>query len=497
MLRRSFSRFCDVRKIVETSVRNITNDVLRPLDHFKVFVPPQVYATPMVLCIGNHSAGKSTLINSLLNMEEQQTGVAPVDDGFTIIMRASTHRRQDGSGKDTTTTVIHENDVTEDGPTAVASERYGLQELKSLGSVFVNRLRVKTRRLPPDAQLPENMMLVDSPGMIDAPSGYTANNITDPELLKIPEEVRHRGFDFLKAVSFFAQRADVILLMFDPNNPGTTSETLSVLTHSLRGQEHKFLILFNKVDVFDKVNDFARAYATLCWNLSKVIPLKDIPKIYTTFTPTGRDTSKAAVPMDELNWTRNAVRDEILRAPSRRMDNLLTETEEAAHRLLLCGTVCNALKKAQKVHYWNRMGVIAVATVLAPVAVVGLFVTVHEVMPVMAFAAVSATTIAYLWRTAAVRAQEAERQAVKNMDSIVHELYPGKMLTEELRQRWTTAVKPVLEECCNTPGAKGIEGLPSFGSRELKRVEDVLQNALPGLRKQVDIFKRTGPSLKL
>jgi ribosome biogenesis GTPase A len=243
----------------------------------------------MVCALGNHSAGKSTLINSLLGIEEQSTGVAPTDDGFTIIMRG-------------------DKDWTEDGPTAVANPRYGLGHLKTLGNGFVHRFKVKTRKLPESSLLPFDMMIVDTPGMIDAPSGTstdapaagtasagTATGAASQassaaELDKVPLAVRQRGYDFLAATKWFAQRADIVLIMFDPANPGTTSETLSVLTQSLAGQEHKFLIVFNKVDVFDKVVDFARAYATLCWNLSKVIPLKDIPQIYTTFTPTFRNT---------------------------------------------------------------------------------------------------------------------------------------------------------------------------------------------------------------
>ena len=33
-----------------------------------------------------------------------------------------------------------------------------------------------------------------------------------------------------------------------------------------------------QVDQFSKMHDFARAYGSLCWNLSKVIPRKDLPK---------------------------------------------------------------------------------------------------------------------------------------------------------------------------------------------------------------------------
>jgi len=70
-----------------------------------------------------------------------------------------------------------------------------------------------------------------------------------------------------------AERADVILLFFDPDKPGTTGETLSILTNSLAGMDHKLHIILNKADQFRKIHDFARAYGSLCWNLSKVFIL--------------------------------------------------------------------------------------------------------------------------------------------------------------------------------------------------------------------------------
>jgi hypothetical protein len=39
------------------------------------------------------------------------------------------------------------------------------------------------------------------------------------------------------------------------------------------------------VDQFEHIHDFARAYGSLCWNLAKVIPRKDLPPIYTMFLP--------------------------------------------------------------------------------------------------------------------------------------------------------------------------------------------------------------------
>ena len=53
-----------------------------------------------------------------------------------------------------------------------------------------------------------------------------------------------------------------MLVFFDPDKPGTTGETMSVLLNSLSGMDHKLLIVLNKADQFEKIHDFARAYGS-------------------------------------------------------------------------------------------------------------------------------------------------------------------------------------------------------------------------------------------
>jgi len=59
------------------------------------------------------------------------------------------------------------------------------------------------------------MMIVDSPGMIDSP-------IVRDKFGSSQRAVMDRGYDFESVVRWYAERADVILLFFDPDKPGTT-----------------------------------------------------------------------------------------------------------------------------------------------------------------------------------------------------------------------------------------------------------------------------------
>ncbi|RHY33496.1 hypothetical protein DYB32_001608 [Aphanomyces invadans] len=252
----------------ETS--RLERDVLLPLND-KLYGPlnraveDRLPSLPFVFLLGNHSSGKSSFINHVLQREVQTTGVAPTDDGFTIISNGT-------------------SDHDQDGPALIGDPDLGFSGLRQFGPNLIQKTNLKIRANIP---ISNHFMMVDSP--------------------------------------------DVILLFFDPDKPGTTGETLSILTNSLVGMDHKLHIVLNKVDQFRKIHDFARAYGSLCWNLSKVIPLKDLPRIYTMCIPVkergdGSKTTETGLgsALEDLESSRNEVINAVMRAPERRADNLIT-----------------------------------------------------------------------------------------------------------------------------------------------------------------------------
>ncbi|CAE7354398.1 EHD2 [Symbiodinium pilosum] len=285
----------------------LQDEIIRPLD---ARLPGKPFEhdllafpfTPMVLVVGNHSAGKSTFINRLLGTSVQETGVAPTDDGFTVLQRHP-------SG----------NEV-EDGPTLLSCpENRPFKELQRFGQPFWGHFRRKKLKLPQDSMMPYGLQIVDTPGMIDMP-------------VKSESMAGGRGYNFLEVVRWFAKRADLILLLFDPDRPGTTGESLDVLTRSMAGLDHKFVIILNKVDQLDSSVDFARAYGTLGWALSKVIPRKDIPQIYTMYNSGVEHAENGMrehkLPLEAFRQKREEVVQEVLRARTRHWDNVITATED-------------------------------------------------------------------------------------------------------------------------------------------------------------------------
>ena len=178
-----------------------------------------------------------------------------------------------------------------------------------------------------------------------------------------------RGYDFEGVCRWYAERADVILLFFDPDKPGTTGETLQVLTNSLVGLDHKLHIVLNKADQFRKIHDFARAYGSLCWNLSKVIQRKDLPRIYTMcLPPSFHPVSSGDQSLDhegqslgrgiiDLEATREEVVREVRNAPKRRVDNEISRLSDNVAVLHMHCAVIDNLVGAYRKAMWQARAV--------------------------------------------------------------------------------------------------------------------------------------------
>ncbi len=320
----------------EQTAADLHDRLLRPLAKRLAFDiphwPSHSANTPVVLFLGNHSSGKSSFINFLLGQPVQATGLAPTDDGFTLLT---------GGAQKTSA----------DGPTATSHPQLDLGDLAHLGQAFTSKLRLKT--LP--HELLRAVTLVDSPGMIDAMGA-----------------VNTRGYDFPSAVRTFAERADLILFFFDPDKPGTTAESVSVLTETLAGLGHKLLLILNKVDQFDSFPDLARTYGTLCWNLAKAIPTKDIPHIALSYLPPADGAPNrppGALPLADFDAARAQILDEIRRTPSRRVDNLVSDLLQRGREILLHARVCRELGRNYLRMRLQWLAALAGTTLLAGIAV--------------------------------------------------------------------------------------------------------------------------------
>lgn len=429
---------------------------------------------PFVFLVGNHSSGKSSFINYVLGRNVQTAGVAPTDDCFTVIAPGP-------------------KDVDQDGPALVGDPDIGFEGLRQFGPTLIHHAQLKVR----EGVRNKNFMMVDSPGMIDSPvssGGMSAVHSTSGS------NNMDRGYDFQGVVRWMAERADVVLLMFDPDKPGTTGETLNILLHSLGGMDHKLLIVLNKADQFKKIHDFARAYGSLCWNLSKVIPRKDLPRIYTMCLPVaknedGSDISSSSSgdisttealdkrALADLHATRDDVLAEVMKAPKRRIDNVITNLHDSVHLLLMHAVVAEDVRSRYSKRLWeNRLQ--EASSILLGTAMTGLGI--YFSVPAEFTGGVVAATMLGVggmkWFNAS-KLKDVEEQllSVEELSASFQRTHPQEVndADEYYASVWQRISNPLRMSLTRT----GLADFPSVSKGELKELQRILDEEIPKLRR--------------
>ncbi len=404
----------------------------------------EIAGAPTVLILGNHSSGKSTFINHLLGAPVQKTGLAPTDDAFTILSFGGSEEEREGQA-------------------VVSNPSLPYAGLRGFGPELLSHFRLKLRPIP----LLREVTLIDSPGMIDA-----------------AKEGSGRGYDFTGVVRWFAERADVVLVFFDPEKPGTTGETLQVFTQALHGIDHKLLIVMNRMDRFDSLQDFARAYGALCWNLGKVIPRKDLPHIFTTYVPIeGAPAPK--LPTADFDRSREELVREIKRAPARRVDNLITQVEGHGQRLLMHARTIDEAGRTLRRFRLKLWGMLAMIVLFGGMAG-GITVAAGKLGWVSATIFVSVALVAWLG-TFAVRelVRSQARQITAGLTDIFERVHSRELLVrdrvDDLKALWDK-VHPRARQALEKVG---VLSFPTLKSAERSRLTAVLEKEIPELRQKL------------
>ena len=129
--------------------------------------------------------------------------------------------------------------------------------LSKFGSSFLNRLQMSS--------CPSNVLtgisLIDTPGILSG-----------------EKQRQDRGYDFSGVVEWFAERVDIILLMFDAHKLDISDEFKSCI-EAMRGHEDKIRIVLNKADLVDH-QELMRVYGALMWSLGKVFNTPEVARVY-------------------------------------------------------------------------------------------------------------------------------------------------------------------------------------------------------------------------
>lgn len=104
------------------------------------------------------------------------------------------------------------------------------------------------------------------------------NIIDTPGVLSGEKQRTHRGYDFADVSQYFAERADMILLMFDPSKLDISDEFKGVI-EKLKPHEDKVHCVLNKADQLDW-ESLMRVYGALLWSMGKVFGGAEVSRVY-------------------------------------------------------------------------------------------------------------------------------------------------------------------------------------------------------------------------
>ncbi|KAE8887522.1 EH domain-containing protein 4 [Phytophthora fragariae] len=197
-------------------------------------------AKPQVLMIGQYSVGKTSFIEYLLGrpFPGQRVGPEPTTDRFVAVMHGEEER-------------------TVPGNAACVSPDLPYGGLSLFGTAFLNKF--EAAQLP--APVLEQITIVDTPGILSGEKQRIA-----------------RGYDFTQVARWFAERSDLILLLFDAHKLDISDEFQRVI-EVLQGHSDKVRCVLNKADQIDQQR-LLRVYGALMWSLGKVLKTPEVMRVY-------------------------------------------------------------------------------------------------------------------------------------------------------------------------------------------------------------------------
>lgn len=184
--------------------------------------------------------GKTSFIRYLLGTDfpGQRIGPEPTTDRFTVLLNGPEERTIPGNALS----------VHPDLP---------FRGLERFGVNFLSRLE--------GSQLPSSVLrsvtLIDTPGILSGEKQRT-----------------NRGYDFTKVVAWFAEKADLILLLFDAHKLDISDELKGTID-VLKGHEDKIRCILNKADQINR-QQLMRVYGALLWSLGKTMTSPEVIRVY-------------------------------------------------------------------------------------------------------------------------------------------------------------------------------------------------------------------------
>lgn len=248
-------------------------------------------AKPMVLLIGQYSTGKTTFIRHLVGGDypSMHIGPEPTTDKFTALIHGiDDDDYDDDQENDASTVDASVNDDTmsmsvKTNPKNVLSKRW-----KNDGVNKSSGRTVKGNSLTVMPELPFSSLSTFGSGFLshfvgsitDAPLLEHVTLIDTPGVLSGEKQRISRSYDFAKASRWFADRSDLILLLFDAHKLDISDELKEVIETIRPHNDDKIRCVLNKADGVTR-EQLVRVYGSLMWSMGKIFKSPEVVRVYT------------------------------------------------------------------------------------------------------------------------------------------------------------------------------------------------------------------------
>lgn len=233
---------------VVSTLQNLYREKLLPIEQKNLFnkfngaeiLDAELSAKPTILLIGQYSTGKTSFIRHLIGMDypEIHIGPEPTTDRFIAVMHGDEPK------------VIKGNALT-------GFKDLPFSGLSVFGTSFLNKF---------------------SAALVPAPLLRDFNIVDTPGVLSGEKQRLSRGYDFAKVARWFAERSDLILLLFDCSKLDISDE-FKLVIEELQPHEDKVHCILNKADQLDQ-ESLMRVYGALLWSMGRILKGAEVARIY-------------------------------------------------------------------------------------------------------------------------------------------------------------------------------------------------------------------------
>mmetsp|Transcript_10843 Transcript_10843/g.27375 ORF Transcript_10843/g.27375 Transcript_10843/m.27375 type:complete len:559 (+) Transcript_10843:276-1952(+) len=296
---------------LQDGLSKLYSKYLRPLEEkyqfqtfHSPFMRPQDFAAkPAVMMLGQYSVGKTSFIKYLLGDEYPSAviGPEPTTDRFVVVSHSDINKSTPGNAL------------------AVSADK-PYTGLTKFGQKFLNKFA--------GAEMPSNLLnaidIIDTPGVLSG-----------------EKQRLDRGYEFPEVVRWFAERTDLILLIFDPYKLDISDEFKRVI-HNLAGFDDKVRIVLNKADQVDSQH-LMKVYGALMWSLSRIFKSPEVPRVYTGNFQEGEYVYEEFA--DLMDRERKQLITDLYDIPRTNVARKVSEFVKRVRSLRIHCLICSALKE--------------------------------------------------------------------------------------------------------------------------------------------------------